>query len=243
MPPVRVVAAAVVPSPPALVPEVAAGAAGDLDELRTSCEAAVRGLVDARPDTVVVIGSAARSGLRSHEESVDLTDYGLPGRIAGGPGPARLPLSLGLGTWLLRRAGWSGATRAYGIRPDATPEQATHLAQGVLADCAGIRIAVLCVGDGSARREDSSPRWPDPRAVGYDHGVAAALGAADLVALLALDPVQAAELAVEGRAAWQVLAGLVTQTGADLGDSRLLLATAPWGVGYFVACWRGPGPG
>ncbi len=45
------------PSPPLLVPELAAGAAAELDPLRAACAGAVRRLLDAAPDELVVLGT------------------------------------------------------------------------------------------------------------------------------------------------------------------------------------------
>ncbi|MFC4035099.1 class III extradiol dioxygenase subunit B-like domain-containing protein [Streptomyces polygonati] len=56
------VAAAVCPCPPLLVPEVAAGAAAELDELRAACADAVGVLAASRPERLVVIGPAERPG-------------------------------------------------------------------------------------------------------------------------------------------------------------------------------------
>jgi hypothetical protein len=53
---VPLTAAAVCPSPPLLVPDLAAGAAGELDELRAACDAAVAALWSARPELVAVVG-------------------------------------------------------------------------------------------------------------------------------------------------------------------------------------------
>jgi hypothetical protein len=53
-------------------------------------------------------------------------------------------------------------------------------------------------------------------------------------ALTALDPEQARELLVVGRAPWQVLAGAAQGAGLE---GELLYDAAPYGVGYFVAAW------
>ena len=64
----------------------------------------------------------------------------------------------------------------------------------------------------------------------------AALAAADLGALRDLDPALAAELGADGRAAWQVLAGLAEATGPwRCARSELLV---PYGVGYHLALWE-----
>ena len=52
-------AAAVCPHPPMIVPAVATGAASELDGLRTACDEAVARLLAASPDTVCVVGAAA----------------------------------------------------------------------------------------------------------------------------------------------------------------------------------------
>ncbi|HBF82487.1 MAG TPA: hypothetical protein DD420_21920, partial [Streptomyces sp.] len=52
------VAAAVCPCPPLLVPEVAAGAAPELDAARAACADAVGVLAAARPDLLIVTGAA-----------------------------------------------------------------------------------------------------------------------------------------------------------------------------------------
>ncbi|GAB3872605.1 hypothetical protein GCM10027610_138320 [Dactylosporangium cerinum] len=54
---VPLAAAAVCPHPPMLVPEVAAGAAGELDDLRAACRAAVAHLDTA--DVLIVVGADA----------------------------------------------------------------------------------------------------------------------------------------------------------------------------------------
>ncbi|MEC3997552.1 class III extradiol dioxygenase subunit B-like domain-containing protein [Actinacidiphila sp. DG2A-62] len=54
------VAAAVCPCPPLLVPEVAAGAASELDALRRACADAIGVLAASRPERLVVIGPAER---------------------------------------------------------------------------------------------------------------------------------------------------------------------------------------
>jgi hypothetical protein len=228
------VAAAVVPSPPALVPEVASGAASELDDVRSASFDAVRRLLVAAPDRVVVVAQAESTGWRDARERADLTAFGvdlvLPG---GGPGPGARPLGHVLGLWLLGRVGCTVPVAYLGVAPDLGTTAC--LALGMQLADGPERVAVLCVGDGSARRADTSPRWPDPRAVSYDESVGAALAAVDLAALRALDVATALDLVAAGRAPWQVLAGAAVSGGVWSGE--LLLAAAPYGVGYLVAAW------
>jgi hypothetical protein len=230
------VSAAVVPSPPALVPEVASGAVADLAAVRAAAVTAVERMLAAAPQRVVVVAAAQETGRRDTGERADLAAYGVdlvvPG---GGSGPGRLPLGHVLGLWLLAQTTAYSAQEVIclGVADDLDPDDCAQLG-GELAT-APLRTALLCVGDGSARRGAGSPRWPDPRAVPWDEKVTAALGAADLAVLAALDPATAHELAAAGRAPWQVLAGAAAAAGEWTGE--LLCASAPYGVGYVVASW------
>ncbi|MGC4983635.1 class III extradiol dioxygenase subunit B-like domain-containing protein [Streptomyces sp. DT193] len=62
------VAAAVCPCPPLLVPEVAAGAAPELDAARAAVTDALGVLAASRPDLLVVVGPAGKSGRGVHPE-------------------------------------------------------------------------------------------------------------------------------------------------------------------------------
>lgn len=70
------VAAAVCPCPPLLVPDVAAGAAPELDAARAACTDALGVLAAARPDLLVVVGPAEQSGRGAHPEGARGTFHG-----------------------------------------------------------------------------------------------------------------------------------------------------------------------
>ncbi|MGX1562999.1 class III extradiol dioxygenase subunit B-like domain-containing protein [Streptomyces sp. NPDC055506] len=240
------VAAAVCPCPPLLVPEVAAGAAPELDAARAACTDALGVLAAARPDRLVVVGPggpvesagpvAYPEGTRGSFRSfgVDL-DVGL-GQAPGPRGELRLPYSLAVAAWLLERTGWSDApVEGLGVGETGesfTPEGCARTGRDIAARAD--RVALLVMGDASACRTLKAPGYLDERAAPFDAEVARALGAADVAALMALDTRLAHELKASGRAPWQVLAGAAE--GADLGGS-LLYEDAPYGVGYLVATW------
>jgi hypothetical protein len=239
---VPVIAAAVCPHPPLLVPEVASGAASELDDLRLACVDAVRHLVAAAPDRIVVVGSG-------------------PTPSGAEIGRGDVPLSLAIGEWLLGQ-------HPAEVRPvDTWAPAAECEAAGRALATAPERIALLVMGDGSACRGPKAPGYDDPRAEGLDNAVADALARADAAALMALDPDLARELRCAGRAPWQVLAGAMsddaTSNGAlsdgarsngalsDGAASRSRLSdghptwrgelrynAAPYGVAYFVAIMR-----
>ncbi|WP_053851045.1 class III extradiol dioxygenase subunit B-like domain-containing protein [Streptomyces sp. NRRL B-24085] len=250
------VAAAVCPCPPLLVPEVAAGAAPELDPARAACTDALGVLAAARPDRLVVVGPAERSGRGVFPEGsrgsfrgfgVDL-DVRLGGAVDGngdvrlggdgsgdeaGDAERELPASLAVAAWLLERAGWADAPiEGLGVGEPLEPERCIQTGRDIAGRAE--RVALLVMGDASACRTLKAPGYLDERAAPFDAEVARALGAADVAALRALDTELAYALKASGRACWQVLAGAAE--GADLGGS-LLYEDAPYGVGYVVATW------
>lgn len=237
------VTAALCPHPPLLVPGVAAGATGETDGLRAAADEAVRRLLAADPDLVVVTGCAAAVGpfadgawgsLRPFGAAVDV---GAPSE--GHPRPT-LPLSLTLGRWLLDRAPGAGRTILFGVTADAAPQRCLDLG-AALAQRAP-RVAMLVMGDGSARRSPKGPGYLDPRAEPFDEQVSVAVRAVDPVALAALEPRLAADLLVAGRAPWQVLAGAAAALPPDGPlTGEVIYAGAPYGVAYLVATWT-PAP-
>lgn len=218
------ISAAVCPHPPLLVPEVACGAAPELDDLRAACAEAVRRL--AAGDLVVVVGSGPRTRDFGREAAGTLRPYGAD--VTVGPGEPVLPLSLTIGRWLLgeRQAVYRS------VAENAPPEECRRLGAR-LAGLAG-RVALLVMGDGTACRTQRAPGYLDTRAEGFDAGVARALAGADAGALTRLDAGLAADLRAAGRAPWQVLAGAARD---DRFSAELLADAAPYGVGYLVASW------
>ncbi|MFI7104548.1 class III extradiol dioxygenase subunit B-like domain-containing protein [Streptomyces sp. NPDC050161] len=234
------VAAALCPCPPLLVPEVASGAAAELDGLRAACFDALGVLAAARPDRLVVIGPAEQAGRGPHPQGAtgSFRDFGVATEVSLGAAertPERpLPPSLAVGAWLLSRTDWADApVEGLGVGEPLSPGRCLSVGREIAASSA--RVALLVMGDGSACRTVKAPGYLDERAEPFDAEVARALGAADTDALAALDEELAAELKASGRACWQVLAG-AAQEGAPLGG-ELLYDQAPYGVGYFVAAW------
>ncbi len=231
------VAAAVCPSPPLLVPEVAAGAAPELDVLRTACTDALGVLAASRPDVLVVVGPADKDGRGPYVAGATGSFHGFGVDVGvrlgeGEAGDRPLPLSLAVGAWLLDRARWAGPLEGLGVGEPLAPERC--FAAGRELGARAGRVALLVMGDGSACRTLKAPGYLDERAADFDAQAARALGDADAEALMALDEALAYELKAAGRAPWQVLAGAAE--GASL-DGRLLYDDAPYGVGYFVAAW------
>lgn len=221
------------------MPEVAAGAAPELDTARDACADALGVLAAARPDRLVVVGAAEHGGPYPEGSRGSFRGFGvdLDVRLGCGGGTVppepRLPASLAVAAWLLDRSDWADApVEGLGVEEPLAVERCVHIGRDIAASAA--RVALLVMGDGSACRTLKAPGYLDDRAAGFDAEIARALATADIAALKALDPGLARELQASGRAPWQILAGAAEDAGLGGG---LLYDDAPYGVGYLVAAW------
>ncbi|GAA0916911.1 class III extradiol dioxygenase subunit B-like domain-containing protein [Streptomyces thermoalcalitolerans] len=239
------VAAAVCPCPPLLVPELAAGAAPEMDAARAACGEALGVLAAARPELLVVVGPAGQPGCTPYPEGTrgSFRGFGVDvdvrlgrdrGTASGQEASGQeLPPSLAVAAWLLERTGRPDVpVEGIGVGELLEPERCAAAGRDI-ALRAG-RVALLVMGDASACRSIKAPGYLDERAEPFDAGIARALEQADTAALLALGTEPAHGLKASGRAPWQVLAGAAE--GAVLGG-ELLYDDAPYGVGYLVATW------
>jgi hypothetical protein len=238
------VAAAVCPHPPLLIP-AATGGPGSADppvsRLRAACAAAVSRLIAASPDLVIVVGADDRTLAYPADAAGSLSRFGIP--VSTGTSDPVLPLPLTIGAWLLRAAAPGPArTLLHGVASDMAAADCLDLGKRLAA--AAARVGMLVMGDGSARRAVGRHGATDQQADAYDSALTAAFAAADAGQLAALDPARDAELLVAGRAAWQVLAGAAQCVKLR---GHLLFAGAPLDVSYVVATWGAPerptGPG
>jgi hypothetical protein len=115
---------------------------------------------------------------------------------------------------------------------DGSAAAADCVAVGAEVASLAASVALLAVGDGSARCTPAAPGYFDERAEAFTASTQAALRNGDMAALAGLDATLAAELMATGRAAWQVLAGAI---GTRRLPGDVLYADAPFGVSYLVA--------
>jgi hypothetical protein len=227
-------AAALCPAPPLLARELT-GADPVVPELRQACRDAAGDLVAGRPDLIAVVGAAATT--REHDPAgwLDLRPYAPGPALAHPPpdaarGPA-LPLPLGLGARLLDEAGYRGPRLLQAVGAAETP--AACAALGAALAGAAPRVAMLVLGEGSARRTRKAPGALDCRAAPFDAVVSRAIAAGQLAGLLTIDPALAADLLAAGRPGWQVLAGAAA--GQPVTRSVIRYEDDPFGVAYLVA--------
>lgn len=204
---------AFLPTTPLLIPEVATGAAADLEQLRGRAVAAVNWACAGAQDTAILVPG---------DHHGPLTDWALDGfgiRVGTGE-PVILPTAI---------AGWLLGHRA------ARVVGSDHAARSLPpAD------AVLVMGDGSASRGPQSPGHLHPGALAFDDLALAALRAGNPRALAGLDPATAEEVRASGPPVWRALAPLlasVSEPRVDLADDPfgVLYVVARW-----TARWAGP---
>jgi hypothetical protein len=231
-----IIAAALCPSPPLLVRELT-GADPVVADLRDACANVVHALLAARPQVIVVVGPGPDTAAWPADGRLNIASFG--GRAARPAGVGRktarpagngVPLSVGLGVYLLDQAGYAGPRRLQSVREDEQPADCLRLGKDIGETAE--RTGLLVMADGSARRGPRAPGHHDERAAAFDAEVERALRAGDLHALEAIDPALARELMATGRPAWQVLAGATH--GATL-RADVMYAGDPFGVMYLVS--------
>ncbi|WP_406279992.1 hypothetical protein OH799_13100 [Nocardia sp. NBC_00881] len=243
--------AALVPSPPILVPELCGGvadAAGiDQPDPRAVLRAAVLDaahVLAAVTDRWTVLGAGAENGVLGPETLGTFRGFGVDVRVGlsaaaltcSAEADLRLPLSVLVAGWLRGRVAPEAVAEAHimsaGARPDRCAELGTKLRAELDADDAP--RGVLVVADGAATLSTKAPGYLDPRAEAVQNELDHALTAGDRAGIHALDPALCAELGLSGRPAYQMLAGLFH---ADpVVETRY--RDAPFGVGYHVSLWR-----
>jgi hypothetical protein len=241
-----ILGAAFVPSTPLLVPEVARGAAHELDDVRAAIDEALQRVLGQGAERVVVLGAGARTGERrvgtgslrgfgvDVEASLRGSSLSAAGRVEDA---APLPLSVTLGCWLLEQH--AGAADLPRVAFEADPGESRATLASVASALARepYREVLLVVADGSAARTEKAPAALHPRAEEFDASVASALRSGHGAQLAALDADLAREVASAGWPAWFV-AGTALAVAGDGGyDAALHAETAPYGVGYLVASW------
>lgn len=249
------ITAAIVPGPPAFVPELMGDAAPELDRLRHAADAvlsrAVSDLVaasadpwflDAHAAQLVVVGPG-ESGEFDAGGPVSFASFGrdvvVPALVEGDPGATAtrtLPTPLMVVRYL--------ASRDVAAHPEHAGlwASARWLTTGG-ADTAALGeelrrdrkpIALIVVADGATCHGPKAPRAEDSRAPAYEDEVCAALASGLPRRLAQIDDDLGRELGATGPQVWPVL--IAAADGDYAGE--LVWRGAQYGVGWAVASWR-----
>ena len=246
------IAAAVVPGPPAFVAELMGSAAPELDELRHAADSAisraVSDLVAASSDSslpgsasaqLVIVGPG-QPGEFNAAGPVSFGTFGrdleVPALAEGAKVDPELPTPLMVARYL--------AGRDVGAHPDhtdlwararwITTSGADSAALGQRLHEDDTRMAMIVVADGALCHGPKAPRAEDSRAPAYDDEVCEVLASGQLDRLARIDVDLGHELGASGPQVWPAL---FTAAGGE-GMGELLWRGAPYGVGWAVATWR-----
>ncbi|MFI5779761.1 hypothetical protein [Nocardia sp. NPDC051570] len=256
--------AALIPSPPILIPELCGGRplvdpahpAAEVPALRAAVLSAGRTLAERAGHWIIVgagahpavfgpetvgtfrgFGADVRAGLSRFALSGAAADPSLPLAVLGGAAPdPMLPLPVLIGGWVRGQVAPAAVAQARIVASDAPTERCREVGATLRAelDAREEDCGVLVVADGAATLSLRAPGYLDPRAEAVQADIDRALAAGDREALARLDIELCAELEVSGRAAFGVLAGLF-DTAPEV-ETRY--SAAPFGVGYQVSVWR-----
>jgi hypothetical protein len=198
---------AFLPTTPLLFPQVATGAAQELQALRDASQAAARWACDGA-SSVAVLTPLPRPPAQLPTWS--LTGYG----ITIGEGP-EVPLEVAVARWLL-------GERVPQVLTPGDPRLTAH-------------DAVLVMGDGSAARSEKAPLHFDPHAAACDETAVTALRRGDARALGALDLSVCEQVGATGPAVWASAAREVSQVETSSVDALadpygVLYVVARWSV-------------
>ncbi|MGI8311232.1 hypothetical protein [Saccharopolyspora hattusasensis] len=225
---------AVVPYPPLLVPALTVRADPETARLRGACLRAVSSLTDSAAEWVAVGVDQSGPQVLGPDTAGTFAGFGVDFPVtlggAGTPDP-ELPLPA-LIAGLLREQAGALAVTTHLLAPDTPAGDCQRLG----AELAAGDVGLLVLADGTNRSDERSPYSPDERAKPVDEQIRTALADVDTAALFALEPEPCAELGVAGRAALQVLPGVVEATGGTW-RGELLYSATPFGVTYHVATW------
>lgn len=223
-----------------MVPELAAGAAAELADLREAVFAAAGSL----PARWIAVGVGTADAVVGPEEVGTFAGYGVDVRIALSPGlghaPVHLPLCALITGWLRGQVNPDAQAEVRVYADDHDVDAALTCGRQLRAeiDEAPDPVGVLVVADGAHTLTPPAPGGYKPASVPVQHSVDDVLARGHIAALTAL-PAN-----VVGRVAFQVLAGLaepgISQSSSRPGprSAKELYRGAPYGVGYFVGVWQ-----
>ncbi|MDT7792088.1 MAG: hypothetical protein QOD59_1524 [Mycobacterium sp.] len=214
-----------------MVPELAAGAAAELTELRDAVTEAAASL----PQRWVAIGVGPADDVFGPQRVGTFAGYGVDVRIALSPdttdAPAQLPLCVLIAGWLRGQANPEARAEVRVYAADHDVDAALGHGRRLRAeiDEADDPVGVLVIADGAHTLTAPAPGGYNPASVPVQHAVDDVLARGHIAALTAL-PTN-----IVGRVAFQVLAGLAEPEARSCTE---FYRGAPYGVGYFVGVWQ-----
>ncbi|RVW04311.1 class III extradiol ring-cleavage dioxygenase family protein [Rhodococcus xishaensis] len=241
-------AAAFVPSPPLLVPQLASGAAQETDRLRRAALGVASRLGESCEEWTAF--GVAEPGLPfiaevGPESSGTFQGFGVDVRVCLSPDASAaavdpsMPLAALIAAWLRGQAAPASKVRVRVLAPDTPADQCAQLGAALRRelDARRSRQALLVVADGANTLTKKAPGAFDPRSEQVQAALDAALAEGDCGALDHLDAALCQSIGLAGRAAWQTLSAVFGGEAGGPRKSESLYVGAPYGVGYHVGMW------
>jgi hypothetical protein len=243
-------AVATVPSTALLIPEVAAGAAPELEVLRRIALQRIHDTVEVSDRLMVIAGSRSVDsvGLMKTPSLASLRPIGLDRVVFLQPWSSQqaevhereeIPLAVSVAGWLLSQVD-GDIPRQFVVVPSQTSVNGAVVSDvfGEIADSAGGRLGVIVVGDGAATRTPKSPGAFVDGAIAWDDQWLAAWHKVDCDWFT--DPARSDEaqmFLVDGVGAWSFAAALIAGT-AHQWMGCVDHHEDPYGVMYSVGGWN-----
>jgi len=212
------------PSTPMLVPEITGDAGAAIGSLRAAVDAAVARAVRDDPAVITVIAPTDAPHL-SDTGAWSWHGFGVGYR----PQTETLPWQLGLGAWLLDRAGWHGQRCHVGVTAGREPSGRERRSPAVPD-----RGNLLVLGDGCAGLDEGTTPAVRDHARAWDDHLAAALTQGDPAQLTSLDAGTGTRLMASAATSYPVAGALLA---GSAWQADLLYRAAPFDIGYLVAVW------
>ncbi|CAN5216470.1 hypothetical protein BH11ACT6_BH11ACT6_04470 [soil metagenome] len=224
------VAIAIVPSAPVLVPQLAGAAAADLVDLRDAVLTAAAAL----PARWIAIGVGAADAVWGPETSGTFAGFGVDVAVGLSPqagAQTELPLCALIAGWIRGQAGPAAHAQVRSYPAAQSSESALGAGRALRAELDGDAepTGLLVVADGCHTLTPAAPGGHDPASAAVQARLDDALACGDPAALAALPD------SVVGRVAFAVLAGVADPAPHTATE---LYRGAPFGVGYAVDIWQ-----
>ncbi|MBB3038486.1 hypothetical protein [Hoyosella altamirensis] len=234
-------AAAFIPGPPLLVPELANEAASETADLRRAVLDVAAALAETC-DRWIAVGTDTSALRNASNESGTFRGFGVDVTVSLGPESDRaidadMPLPALIAGWVRGQSAPALRCDMEYLQPDTPAESALSRGEQLRRqiDAVPERVGALIVADGATTLTDRAPGAFDPRAEDFERTLSEALDSGATGTLATLDVRLCCDLGVSARAAWQVLAALFT--GTKPGRVMHRFDSAPYGVGYHVGMW------
>lgn len=224
------VAIAIVPSAPVLVPQLAGAAAADDVDLRDAVLTAAATL----PCRWIVIGVGAADAVWGPETSGTFAGFGVDVGVGLSPqtgAQTELPLCALIAGWIRGQVSPDAHAQVRSYAAGQSSESALAAGRALRAELDGDAepTGLLVVADGCHTLTTAAPGGHDPASAEVQAALDGALASGDPSALEALPD------SVVGRVAFAVLAGAAAPGPRTATE---LYRGAPFGVGYSVDIWQ-----